>query len=182
MATKLKEPKDWLLFEREVRQLVEAFGYQAEATQPSHDYGVDVIAIHQTRKVVIQCKLYGRGRVGGPTITQLIGSRTIFGATDAICITTSYFTKQASEVAAAQNIPLVDRDKLVLLCRERNLTIPSLTVLVGDGGRVFPLPVEVMSFGRAPNNHFILNDNYVSRYHACLVRGGLPLVLNDNQT
>lgn len=81
--------KTWEVFEHEVRLLVEAFGYKAKTTQPSHDYGVDVIAENRHRKIVIQCKLYGKGRIGGETILKLVGSREDFEADEAIIITTS---------------------------------------------------------------------------------------------
>ena len=109
---------EWLQFEHEIRDLVEAFGYQAEATTPSYDFGVDVIAHNNNHKVVVQCKLYGKGSVGGDTMMKLVGSRHYFDATDAICITTSKFTKQAQEIAVEQDIKLIDRKKLILLCQK----------------------------------------------------------------
>lgn len=182
MAAKHREPKDWLLFESEVRQLVEAFGYEAEATQPSHDNGVDVIGFNQRRKVIVQCKLYGRGRIGNEVILKLIGSRALFGATDAICITTSLFTKDAHTVASQQNIHLIDRDNLILLCRERDVTIPSLTVLSSMGSRTFATTKPTVSFGREPTNDVIITDGYASRRHARLQREGLSLILHDCQS
>src|SRR2546421_9897919 len=100
-----KNPR-WLEFEQEVRQLVEAFGYKAENTTPTNDYGVDVVGHSASKKVVLQCKLYGKGRIGGVVIMQLVGSRAFFEADEAICITTSYYTKQAKEIAAKQKIHL----------------------------------------------------------------------------
>lgn len=179
MPTYQKQPKDWLLFEHEVRQLVEAFGYKAETTQPSHDSGVDVIAFHQTRRLVIQCKLYGRGSIGAPVITQLAGCRQLFHVTDALCITTSRFTHQAQEVAKQLNIHLIDREKLLLLCRERNLTIPSLTGLEYSTGYVIDLQQAQITLGRDPSNIVKINDHNISRHHARLIRQGLHLAIED---
>lgn len=179
MTPQYKASKNWEVFEHEVRMLVEAFGYKAETTQPSHDYGVDVIAENQRRRVVIQCKLYGRGRIGGETILKLVGSRVFFQATDALCITTSRFTKQAREIADKQNVRLVDQTILLALCKERNLTIPSLTVLQTEQEDVLPVQGPRVSIGRADNNSIVLADAQVSRHHAVLERTGLHLFLQD---
>ena len=170
---------EWLQFEHEIRDLVEAFGYQAEATTPSHDFGVDVIAHSNRRAVVVQCKLYGKGAIGGDTMMKLVGSRQYFKATDAICITTSRFTKQAQEIAAREEIKLVDRDKLVLLCKERNLTIPSLTVLLTPGEEIYKLTESKTTIGRDAANHIVLPSPLASRHHAILKRDGLRLSLHD---
>ncbi|MGC4045605.1 MAG: restriction endonuclease [Armatimonas sp.] len=122
----------WLDFEHEIRDLVEEFGYAGLSTPPSGDYGVDVIAEKKNKKVVIQCKLYGKGSIGGDHIMKLVGSKGFFGATDAICFTTSRFTKQAREIASKSNVHLVDRDILLSLCKDSKLTIPSLTYLVNQ--------------------------------------------------
>ncbi len=170
---------DWLQFEHEIRDLVEAFGYQAEATQPSYDFGVDVIAYSNRRIVVVQCKLYGKGKIGGDTMMKLVGSRQYFKATDAICITTSKFTKQAQAIAANEDIKIVDCEKLVLLCRERNLTIPSLTVLATEQDDVFELRTAEVTIGREKDNHIVLASPLVSRRHAMLRRDKLALNLSD---
>jgi hypothetical protein len=159
--------------------LVEAFGYKAETTQPSHDYGVDVVAENQRRRVVIQCKLYGRGCIGGDTIMQLVGSRAFFEATDAICITTSYFTKQARAIAVKQNIYLVDQKMLLGLCREKGLTIPSLTMLDEESGNNLKMHGLRVTIGRTDDNDYIIADPQVSRQHAVLERAGLRLLLRD---
>jgi hypothetical protein len=159
--------------------LVEAFGYRAETTQPSHDYGVDVVAENERRRVVIQCKLYGRGRVGGDTIMQLIGTREHSEATDAICITTSYFTRQAQEIAATRNIHLIDRVMLLGICRENSLTIPSLTVLAHGDGEHFKIRERETSIGRTADNDLRVDHLQVSRHHAVLERTGLHLSVRD---
>lgn len=175
-----KQQADWRLFEHEMRDLVEAFGYRAEATSPIYDFGVDVIAHSKDRTVVIQCKLYGTGRIGGETMMKLVGSRTYFKATDAICITTSKFTKQAQDIAEKEDIKLVDCEKLILLCREQNLTIPSLTVLTIQPSAIIEITETEMRIGRQQNNQIVLSSSLVSRHHAQLSRNKLTLCLKDN--
>lgn len=169
----------WELFEREVSELVEAFGYEAETTQPSHDYGVDVVATHSRRRVVIQCKLYGRGRIGGNVISQLAGSRELFEASDAVCITTSKFTRQAREIALKLNIYLVDREMLMELCSVRRLTIPSLTVLTADTGEAYETTAATQTIGRLATCEISIPNGRVSRRHAVLERRNLVLKLLD---
>ena len=175
----LRKMKNWEVFEHEVKMLVEGFGYTAQTTQPSHDYGVDVIAENQRRRVVIQCKLYGRGRIGGDTIMQLLGSREFFNATDAICITTSHFTRQAREIAQNRNVHLVDREILLGLCREKNIIIPSLTALHIEKGEAKQIHGVCFTIGRAEDNDLALPDPKVSRHHAALERRGLQLFIRD---
>lgn len=174
-----KQTKNWEIFEREVRMLVEAFGYKAETTQPSHDYGVDVVAENQKHRVIIQCKLYGSGRIGGNTIMQLVGSREFFHATDAICITTSYFTKQAQEIASKSNVHLLDQEKLLALCREKSFTIPSMTALQTESEDILLLQEEQITIGKTDDNTLVVFDPYVSRHHAALKRTGMYLHLKD---
>lgn len=171
--------KRWFVFEQEVSALVAAFGYTAEETQPSHDYGVDVVAYNNRRKVIIQCKLYGRGKIGGDTIMQLVGSRKFFDATDAICLTTSGFTRQAVEIAAKENVYLIDQEKLLLLCRERNITIPSLTAVETSKGNILHVRDSEVTVGRDASNKWVTDHASVSRNHAVLTRDKLQLLAID---
>lgn len=170
----------WLNFEHEIRDLVESFGYQAESTTPSYDFGVDVVARRNHRHVVIQCKLYGKGSIGGDTIMKLVGSRQFFKATDAICITTSRFTKQAREIAEKEDIRLIDCGKLVQLCKQANLTIPSLTVLRTTFGDVYESTEGETNIGRDAKNNIVLASLMASRHHALLKRCKLRLSVQDN--
>lgn len=170
---------EWLQFEHEIRELVQAFGYEAETTTPSHDFGVDVKAHNQNRSIIIQCKLYGKGRIGGDTMMKLVGSRQYFKATDAICITTSKFTRQAKEIASSEDIKLVDCEKLIRLCQERNLIIPSLTFLATNEKDVYPLQSDETRLGRDRKNHIVLFSKLASRSHAIVKREGLYLHLYD---
>jgi hypothetical protein len=169
----------WLQFEGEIRALVEAFGCEAVQTPPSGDFGADVIAQHGSRRVVIQCKFWGKGSTGGDTIMKLVGSRGHFGASNAVCFTTSRFTKQAQTIAAANNVQLVDHAMLVGLCRTRSVTIPSLTYLMLPDGSVLPTQEARVTLGRDPANGLVLNAPQISRFHAAVDRQGLRLQLTD---
>ena len=51
--------------------------------------------------------------------------------------------------------------------------------LVRSDGAQLPLEVEVLNLGRAPDNHVMVNDQRVSRYHAVLKRHGTDYILED---
>jgi hypothetical protein len=170
--------KEWRRFEHEVRDLVEAFGYSATTTQASHDYGVDVFAEHSRRRVIVQCKLYGRARIPGAAIMQLVGAREHFKVDDAVCITTGRFTRQARKVADLNSVHLIDGETLVALCRHRRLTIPSLTVLE-SGSVLVPTDVPHITLGRVEGNTVVVPDPKISRQHAVIERAGLHLLVSD---
>src|ERR1051326_4113183 len=83
------------------------------------------------------------------------------------------------EIAEKCNVYLVDREMLLALCREKSLTIPSLTVLAMDGYH-FPTAGREMSLGRTPDNYLMIPDPQVSRHHAVAERRGLRLIVRDN--
>jgi hypothetical protein len=174
-----QKTRDWRQFEEEVGLLVREFGYRAEVTKPSGDGGIDVIGYGRRGKVVIQCKLYGRGKVGGPLIDQLGGALRRERAAHAICITTSGFTKQAIQFAAAAGILLLGRKEIVELCRRKHLTLPSMTALEHPSGATVHLTADRLTIGRDRGCQIIVTDPTVSRIHSLLVRQGLHLSLSD---
>ena len=159
--------------------LAQEFGYRAEATRPSGDGGIDVIGYGRRGKVVIQCKLYGRGNVGGPVIDQLGGALRREGAAHAICMTTSGFTKQAIQFAAAADILLLGREEVLELCRRKHLTLPSMTVLELPTAAAVRLMGDRVTIGRDRSCYISLSHPTVSRRHALLIREGLRLSLTD---
>lgn len=101
-------------FEELVANLLRKAGYRVELTKASRDGGYDIVATRQLplipgggEKILVQCKRYSRP-IGLSEIHQLIGVRVRSGATSAMLVTTSNFTRQAAEAAAQGNIHLVD--------------------------------------------------------------------------
>jgi restriction system protein len=75
------------------------------------DLGADVIAFAPDgRKIVLQAKRYGpTTKVGGPDLQRFAGTCfNVHQAGVAAVVTTSTFTKQASELATHMGIRLVD--------------------------------------------------------------------------
>ena len=105
-----------LFFERLVIRLLVAMGYggsfedAANVTKYSHDEGIDGV-IKEDRlgldNIYIQAKRYDAATVGRKEIQSFVGALSGKGATKGIFITTSKFTKEASDYKPASNIKIV---------------------------------------------------------------------------
>lgn len=122
-------------FERLVVDLLLAMGYgssldSGEHLGQSNDGGVDGV-IREDKlgldTIYLQAKRYARDNgVGRPAIQGFVGSLIGIGATKGVFITTSYFSKQATEYA--ENVPnlkiiLIDGQQLATLMIEHNVGI-----------------------------------------------------------
>jgi restriction system protein len=88
---------------------------EAHVTGRAGDLGADVLAITPDgRKMVIQAKRYAAGnQVSSPDVQKFGGTcYTVHHAEIAAVVTTSGFTRQAREYAAAMRIALFDNDAL----------------------------------------------------------------------
>ena len=99
-------------FEEFVTELFNTLGYQAERTKLSGDQGVDVIAKKGSQTLAIQAKHYNQA-VGNHAIMEVVGGAKYYNATLCYVVTNNYFTKSAKELAAANNVILWDRDRLI---------------------------------------------------------------------
>ena len=59
---------------------------------------------------------------------------------------------------------------------------PSRPYLVRSDGAELLLEGDVLNLGRAPDNHIVVNDQRVSRYHSVLKRQGTDYVLEDTDS
>lgn len=110
-------------FEHLVIKLLVAMGYggsfedAASVTKYSHDEGIDGV-IKEDRlgldNIYIQAKRYDTGNVGRKEIQSFVGALAGKGATKGIFITTSNFTKDATEYKPASNIKVVLIDGIQL--------------------------------------------------------------------
>src|SRR6266496_3596417 len=62
------------------------------------------------------------------------------------------------------------------------LPLTSLPYLVRSDGAELRLEGDVLNLGRAPDNHVVVNDQRVSRYHSVLKRQGTDYILEDAST
>lgn len=105
-------------FEEFIAKLFRKMGYDAHATNKTGDYGIDVIAKKDGKKIAIQCKQNQIGNnVGNVTIQNTLGSMWKIKAEKSIIITTSDFTTKAEEQAKEAPIELWDGRYLKKLVR-----------------------------------------------------------------
>lgn len=73
--------------------------------------GADVIAYKDNIKYVIQAKFYS-SPVGNKAVQEVVASIGMYKADEGIVVTNSTFTSSALELAQANNIELVDGEKI----------------------------------------------------------------------
>ncbi|MDB5978362.1 MAG: restriction endonuclease [Nevskia sp.] len=105
-------PSEWFKFERDVQGLLQAAGFTVDhvASAKNGDNGIDLLAEEHISALtwVIQCKCYSAARKIGPAVLrELLGTITLSPAgTRGMLVTTSDFTKGATDLALAQGIEL----------------------------------------------------------------------------
>jgi hypothetical protein len=108
-----------LEFEELLTQWFENHGFRPNRTEKTHNFGVDFVAqspIDQST-IVMEAKKFDRqSRVSMRDVMALLGAATLFGASTAVLVTSSSFTKAALEMAAESRNP-----KLRLLTMEEVL-------------------------------------------------------------
>ena len=99
-------------FEEYVANLYRKLGYTIEeVTKKSGDQGADIIAYKDKIKYVIQVKFYNNP-VGNKAVQEVVGAIGMYKASRGIVVTNSTFTPSAVELAKANNIELVDGEKI----------------------------------------------------------------------
>jgi restriction endonuclease/response regulator receiver domain-containing protein len=112
-------------FEEVVGDIIAKYGFDIEMTGKTWDGGIDFFAIKRdlSRSLyIVQCKRYKREklvRVG--EVRELYGVKTDFQASNALLVTTSYYTSASRKFEEKHKweIDLKDYDQLVALLRER---------------------------------------------------------------
>jgi restriction system protein len=128
-------------FERTVVALLQAMGFtngergQAFTTGKSGDGGIDGI-IHQDAlgldAIYVQAKRYAAGNgVGRPDIQKFVGSMTGESASKGVFVTTSHFSKEATDFVhkVQQRIVLIDGERLAALALSHNIGVRVKSVI-----------------------------------------------------
>lgn len=127
-------------FERLCRRLLTEWGFEhVEVTGGSHDGGVDGFGVLQLNpfvsfQVAFQCKRY-KNSVGREHVAGFRGSARANRADKLIMITTGRFTREAVREAnghGTHTVELIDGEKLVRLCQERQLGVRRKEVFAVD--------------------------------------------------
>lgn len=91
-------------------------GYRVTVTPPEHDYGVDLILRKGKEKIAVQAKRYDFSKNYNVTyraVQEVAAGMKYYGCNKGMVVTNSTFTKQATELAIANNIEMWDRCKLI---------------------------------------------------------------------
>lgn len=124
-------------FEHAVAAVLRAAGYtDVEVTRGSGDRGIDVVGVDLTgQRTVVQCKRYV-GKVGGPAVRNLAGSRVQAGAARAMLVTTARFTREAYEASRLTGVDLMDGEQFVTLARAFDQSETAASVTGSESGAV----------------------------------------------
>lgn len=120
---------DGWTFEREIAQLFQSHGFDAEVTKGSGDGGVDIFLRKGSALQVVQCKQHSAA-VPPSVIRDLYGVLMHHKADKAILVSTSGFTSAAIQFASGKPIHLLGLDEILAMAREsqesrvRTLAVP----------------------------------------------------------
>ncbi len=101
-------------FEARLATLFFDLGFVVTRTGARGDFGADLLLEHDDERVVVQAKRYD-GAVGIEAVQQVVGATRVYDATGALVVTNSTCTPAATELAAAHDVELVERERLVAL-------------------------------------------------------------------
>jgi len=99
-------------FERLLYRLYESMGYAVQLIGKTGDQGGDLIITKNQERILIQAKCYINMTVGNSAVQEAVAARGHYDCNKAMVVTTSNFTKEATELAATNNIKLIPKDLL----------------------------------------------------------------------
>ena len=106
---------DGIEFENFVATLLKRNGYaDVEVTKASGDYGVDILAKKDGKKIAFQCKCYS-SNLGVKPVQEVYSGGKMYNAHKFVVVTNAYFTKNAVALANQLGVELWSRDYLMRL-------------------------------------------------------------------
>ncbi len=107
-------------FEELVAELLAGQGYRVQITPPTRDGGYDILAIRKDSlgletTSVVECKRYAADKkVSVSQVRELYGVKMFLGVSNAVLVTTSGFTRDASRfVEGKYDVQLIDASQLL---------------------------------------------------------------------
>ncbi|MBR3070947.1 SNF2-related protein [Fibrobacter sp.] len=106
---------DEYLFESFVATLFSKLGFNCRVTPKSGDKGVDILA-YGTENYAIQCK-HGKNNVGNEAVQEVVAGAKYYESIElksfkTLVVSNSFFSQQATELANANNVKLIDGNEL----------------------------------------------------------------------
>ena len=98
-------------FESFCKTLLEKYNFKVKRTPKHGDFGIDLIATKDKRKIGIQCKRWNK-KIGVKAIQEVVAGKNYYKCNEAMVITNNYFTENAKKLAQKNNVKLIDRNKL----------------------------------------------------------------------
>lgn len=98
-----------------------ALGFLVSTTKVSGDYGADLILQMKNTKIAVQAKRY-QGKIGVKAIQEVIGSMAYYETEKGLVVTNSTYTQNAENLAQVNDVVLWDRDVLVRLIANENMS------------------------------------------------------------
>ena len=104
----------WQQFELLVGKYFEEKGYSVrQLAQPGPDGGIDLVAIKDGEKYLVQCKQWRSTSVGVKVVRELLGVITANGAVGGFVVASGQFTSSAKDLVQGRNIELIDGTEIV---------------------------------------------------------------------
>lgn len=98
-------------YEKFCAALLENSGWKVQLTGKTGDYGADIIASKNGRKLVVQCKQWSKS-VGIKAVQEAHAALSHYGATQAIVVTTTGYTPSARELSGSTGVLLLSHEDL----------------------------------------------------------------------
>lgn len=99
-------------FESLLQRLYEKIGYTVQLTGKVGDQGGDLVATNNQGRLLIQAKCYKNMSVGNDAVQQAVAAMKYYDCNKGAVVTTSDFTREAFELARANNIELIAKSHL----------------------------------------------------------------------
>lgn len=101
-------------FERYVGTIFDDLGYKVFLTPRRNDYGVDLLLEEPTTKkrIAVQTKFYNKSSLGNAPVQEVLAGLPLYKAQVGWVITNGRFTENASNLAKANGVRLIDNDGL----------------------------------------------------------------------
>ena len=101
-----ERPQNGIEYEHYCSRLLQEHGWEAHVTQSSSGQGCDILAEKSGKKLVVQCKRYGKP-VGNKAVQEVIAARDFYKADYAAVITNTSYTKSAVALAKSAGVRLL---------------------------------------------------------------------------
>lgn len=102
---------DGVEFENILSILFAKMGYMVQTTPRSGDQGADLLLEKNGYKTVVQAKRYTK-KLDNTSVQEVVAAKYHYQYDDAMVVTNNYFTTGAKELAATNQVKLIDRDVL----------------------------------------------------------------------